>query len=170
MNSRMKFLTLFLIPLVFIISLNIFGIRIITEVKGNVEQAIWVSCVFLAYYIIFIFWGYRLAVSPSLIIIITIFSLLFLPIRQNIAVVNYVQTETNIYWLERSYFTGTLKVFGAPDRIFLKPQQLYLKTTITHDAYLELDAQGQPILVYSKSLSDSEYARQKLTAKPVTPQ
>lgn len=37
---------------------------------------------------------------------------------------------------QRSYFTGTLKVFGAPDRIFLKPQQLYLKTTITHFAIL----------------------------------
>lgn len=149
MNWRMKFLMLFLVPLVLVISFNMLGIRITTEVKGNVEQAIWVTCAFIAYYAVIIFWGFRLTVSPPLIITVIIFSLLFLPVRQNIAIVNYVQTETDLYWLERSYLTGALKVFVAPDKAFLKPQQLYLKTSITPVAYLELDADGQPTLVYS---------------------
>lgn len=161
MKSRMKFLVLFFAPAFSIIILSFFNIRLVTEVKGNVEQAIWVSCTFALYYIVLICWKSKLSSLP-LILVALIFSILFLPVRQNIAIVNYVQTETDLYWLERSYLANTLKVFTSSNNIFLTPQQLYLATETVRHAYIELDEQGQLFLVYSEDLSNTEYTRQKL--------
>ena len=159
----MKFVTLFLLPLAFILSLNFFGLRMATEVTGNLGYGIWASAIIVLYYAIIIIWRFRSAAALPIILMSAIFALLFLPVRQNIAVIDYVKTDNSVYWLERSFVTGALKVFVAPDGVVLKAQQLYVHTDVTHEAFLELSPQGEkPVLVYSTTASVAEYQRQVL--------
>ena len=159
----MKFVTLFLLPLAFILSLNFFGLRMATEVTGNLGYGIWASAIIVLYYAIIIIWRFRSAAALPIILMSAIFALLFLPVRQNIAVIDYVKTDNSVYWLERSFVTGALKVFVAHDGVVLKAQQLYLHTDVTNEAFLELGQHGEkPVLVYSTTASVAEYQRQVL--------
>ena len=163
MNRRMKFVTLFFLPLALILCLNFFGLRMASEVTGNLGYGIWVSATIGLYYAIIIVWRFRSAAALPVILMSAIFALLFLPVRQNITVIDYVKTDNNVYWLERSLLTGALKVFVAPDGAMLKAQQLYEHTEVTHAAFLELGPQSdKPVLVYSNAASAAELQRQVL--------
>lgn len=163
MIFSMKTLVFYLIPFIIVISLDIAGISLLTEVKGNSGQAIWVSCAIAVYYFFIIFWHNKLDKALIRILWITILALLFLPVRQTIAIVNYVNTDNNIYWLERPYWgEGVLQVFVATESIFIRPEKIYQDTETTHEAFLELDPEGRVILVYSRDASDQTYHRHAL--------
>lgn len=162
MNSQMKLLALYSMPFILVGMLYIFEIRLLTEVTGNTGISIWITATLCLYYVIVIFLNNSLNKLPKVILIISCFAIVFLPVRQNISVVDYVQKDSEIYWIERSYPTGVLKVFFAEKGIFMKADKLYQDDEITHKAYLVLDPDGSTTLVYSRKPSDEKYYRHEL--------
>lgn len=162
MNSQFKLLALYFLPFILVSTLYLWGGKPVTEVTGNTGGALWVTGFLCAYYIAIILLFGKLRFSPALMIVTLLLALMFLPVRKNISVVDYIKTDSEIFWVERSYISGVLQVFVAEQGIVLKPKKIYQNDEITHEAFLELGSDGVPTLVYSERASDEIYQRHDL--------
>ncbi|CAM3697440.1 hypothetical protein [Rheinheimera salexigens] len=174
MTSKLKRLAIYLLPFLAVIELNVFGVGFLTEVTGNTGQTVWILLALIVYYLIVLLWHKSLAKTPIIILTLLIFSLMFLPVRQNISVISYVSKDADIYWLERAYFTGEVSVFVAPKSLLLARKKLLQREDIAYEAFLQLTEKGEVILVYADSAADnstttkSEY--QQIKVFPATNQ
>lgn len=185
-RAKLIGLLLYGLPFLLVAGLHYFELYFVTEITGyqGVGQGIsqLLSGLFVVYFIGIVFvthlsfrapiWKQKsLLKIPVTGLVICILALLFLPVRQKIAVVQVLPVEQGLYWLERPYFTGAVKVYYAHyqvnkfppfSQLFIQPRLVYQDQQGAHEAFLEVDTTGRVVLGYSKQPSDQSYLYQSL--------
>ncbi|WP_300321376.1 hypothetical protein [Idiomarina sp.] len=149
--------TLFLYAVPFIISLlsYFFQFSFINEVTGNNGIGLIVTGILSLYFIVItlLAFSFKEAVIPLLSL--AILALMFLPVRQNISVISTLKSGSEIYWVERSYFTNFLSVHKANNEIIMKPERLRLIENVVYEAQLKT-IEGEVYLVYKENEDDPD--------------
>ena len=84
-------------------------------------------------------------------------SIIFLPVRQNISVVDYVKNENDkIYWIERTYLDGFIRVFESNDSLILTETGVISSDGPIHEAYLKTLPSSRVVFVYKENSADKE--------------
>lgn len=153
---------LFLYALPFIISLfsYFFQFSFINEVIGNKGIGLIVTVFISLYFIILTLLAFSLKKAVIPLLSLAILALMFLPVRQNISVVSTLKVDSEIYWVERSYFASFLSVHKADNKIIMKPERIRLIEDVVYEAHLKT-IEGEVYLVYKENENDP-YVSEKI--------
>lgn len=150
--------TYFLIPFLATFILWIADLRLITQVTGNQGLGLLLSGLIFLYFSI----GILLFSSDNFERSVAVFffvltSIIFLPVRQNISVVDYVKNENDkIYWIERTYLDGFIRVFESNDSLILTETGVISSDGPIHEAYLKTLPSSRVVFVYKENSADKE--------------
>lgn len=125
----------------------------INEVTGNHGIGLIVTVIISLYFIILTLLAFGLKEAVVPLLLLAILALMFLPVRQNISVVSTLKSDSEIYWIERSYFTSFLSIHKANSEIIIKPERVRLIESAVYDAQLKV-IEGEVYFLYKESKDD----------------
>lgn len=160
MLKKRNALLLFTLPFLVTLIFYNFGFKFINQIIGNKEVGILVTLLITIYFLVVALLSFKLGKATVALLTIAILALMFLPVRQNISVVSTLKVDSEIFWVEHPYISGSLIVYSANNKILLKPERLYLTDDTIYKAHLE-DKGGEVHLVYKKD-KDDPYLSKKI--------
>lgn len=158
MLKKKSALLLFALPFLITLIFYSFGFNFINQIIGNKGIGILITLSIAIYFLVVALLSFKPEKATVALLTVAILALMFLPVRQNISVVSTLKIDSKVFWIERSYFAGSLSVFSAENRVLIKPERLYLTDDVIYEAYLE-DKSGEVHLVYKKDKDDSYLSR-----------
>ncbi|MGM0525955.1 hypothetical protein [Idiomarina seosinensis] len=153
MLNRKSILLFYALPFIASLFSYFFQFSFINEVTGNHGVGLIVTVIISLYFIILTLLAFGLKEAVVPLLSLAILALMFLPVRQNISVVSTLKSDSEIYWIERSYFTSFLSVHKANNEIIMKPERVRLIENAVYDAQLEA-IEGEVYLLYKESKDD----------------
>lgn len=162
MSKFLLVVVLTLLPFLAALVVSSQGWDFVTEIRGNVGLGVVLTSVIALYYVGVAWLVGGLKALPYLLGM-AILALVFLPVRQDIAVISTITADEDILWIERSTVGEYVRVFHAEDGFLLQPQQLLELDETVYEAYLERD-NGSVFLVH-RVTADDDYQRQPLSVQ-----
>ena len=102
------------------------GFILKTEVYGNSGVNIIYTLSIFLYYIVVSLKFFNIEKALVYLLAISIVSILFLPVRKNISVIQSIEFDAKTYWVTRPYWGDGIKVYSSEYVIFfLKPRAIY---------------------------------------------
>jgi hypothetical protein len=157
MMRKIKLLTLYSLPFIAVALFHCLDTTFLTAITGNAIYSVFITFSFLFYFLTIIGLNGTWKSSPIAILTILILSIVFLPVRKDISIIDYITQGDKIYWIERHYISGEIVVYSGNMQPLTKRSQVYVIDETTHGAYLDFNSDGNLILAFSKAKSPEKY-------------
>ena len=163
MNKIIKSILLFTLPFVVYWVMNLGEYVFVTEITGYGNNfAIIATLLLIAYFSLITYWYVDAQYVPTTILVLTLLSLFFLPVRERISSVDYVVVDQKIYWIERSFITNLVVVYGSDYSAVLTKRKLYELDEYNYVALLEVNIENRVQLLYKIDPDRNVYTKQTL--------
>jgi|AntRauMFilla1563_2_1112583.scaffolds.fasta_scaffold59200_2 hypothetical protein len=148
-------LILSVVPFIVFFWVNLNGFKFINEVEGLNSSTLVIPFILLVYYLTIIALIKSVSRVAILVLCLAILGVMFLPIRQNISIAHNIETQTEVFWIERPYWSGSVSVFKSKKNVVLVPEKLFFEESGMHEA--RLDQTGDKVMLVFKRYNTGTY-------------